>query len=44
MEARNILIERNLRLVAHVVRKYQGPGEDLDDLIFEESDGGPSER
>ena len=33
MEARNILIERNLRLVAHVVRKYQGPGEDLDDLI-----------
>ena len=44
LEARNILIERNLRLVAHVVRKYQGPGEDLDDLIFEESDGGPSER
>ena len=33
LEARNILIERNLRLVAHVVRKYQGPGEDLDDLI-----------
>lgn len=33
LEARNILIERNLRLVAHVVRKYQGPREDLDDLI-----------
>lgn len=32
-EARNILIERNLRLVAHIVRKYQAPGEDLDDLI-----------
>ena len=24
MEAKNILIERNLRLVAHVVKKYQG--------------------
>ena len=33
MEAKNILIERNLRLVAHVVKKYQGPDEDLDDLI-----------
>lgn len=33
MEAKNILIERNLRLVAHVVKKYQGAGEDLDDLI-----------
>ncbi|GAB6103994.1 hypothetical protein JCM17039_07480 [Blautia glucerasea] len=33
MEAKNILIERNLRLVAHVVKKYQGPEEDLDDLI-----------
>ena len=32
-EARNILIEHNLRLVAHIVSKYQGPGEDLDDLI-----------
>lgn len=32
-EARNILIEHNLRLVAHIVRKYQSPGEDLDDLI-----------
>lgn len=33
VEARNILIERNLRLVAHVARKYQGPETDQDDLI-----------
>lgn len=33
LEAKNILIERNLRLVAHVVKKYQGPDEDMDDLI-----------
>ena len=32
-EAKNILIERNLRLVAHVVKKYQGLDEDMDDLI-----------
>ncbi|MDY4669102.1 MAG: RNA polymerase sporulation sigma factor SigK [Oliverpabstia sp.] len=32
-KARDILIERNLRLVAHVVKKYQGLEEDLDDLI-----------
>lgn len=32
-EARNILIEHNLRLVAHVVRKYESSGEDLEDLI-----------
>lgn len=32
-EARNILIERNLRLVAHVIKKYQGVDEELDDLI-----------
>ncbi|HIV13064.1 MAG TPA: sigma-70 family RNA polymerase sigma factor, partial [Candidatus Pullilachnospira stercoravium] len=32
-EARNILIERNLRLVAHVIKKYQGLDEELDDLI-----------
>ncbi|MCR4426315.1 MAG: RNA polymerase sporulation sigma factor SigK [Firmicutes bacterium] len=31
--ARSILIERNLRLVAHVVKKYDGTGEDQDDLI-----------
>lgn len=33
LEARDVLIERNLRLVAHVVKKYQGLGEDSDDLI-----------
>lgn len=33
MEARNILIERNLRLVAHIVKKYQFLDEDNDDLI-----------
>lgn len=32
-EARQILIERNLRLVAHVVKKYQNVGEDVEDLI-----------
>lgn len=32
-EARNKLIEHNLRLVAHVVRKYESSGEDLEDLI-----------
>ena len=32
-DARNILIERNLRLVAHVIKKYQGLDEELDDLI-----------
>ena len=31
--ARDVLIERNLRLVAHIVKKYQGVDEDLDDLI-----------
>ena len=32
-EAKNILIERNLRLVAHVVKKYCGSGIENDDLI-----------
>jgi RNA polymerase sporulation-specific sigma factor len=31
--ARQILIERNLRLVAHVAKKYTGYGEELEDLI-----------
>ena len=31
--ARQILIERNLRLVAHVSKKYMGCGEDMEDLI-----------
>ncbi|MBP3603938.1 MAG: RNA polymerase sporulation sigma factor SigK [Lachnospiraceae bacterium] len=32
-KARNILIERNLRLVAHIARKYQNVDEDMEDLI-----------
>ena len=31
--ARNILIERNLRLVAHIVKKFDNTGEDSEDLI-----------
>ncbi len=32
-EARNILIERNLRLVAHVAKKYSTTNIEQDDLI-----------
>ena len=32
-EARNILIEKNLRLVAHVCKKYSNSNVDQDDLI-----------
>ncbi len=32
-EARNILIERNMRLVAHIAKKYYSPSFDNDDLI-----------
>lgn len=32
-DARNILIERNLRLVAHVCKKYSTSNVELDDLI-----------
>lgn len=32
-EARNILIERNLRLVAHICKKYNIPNMEQDDLI-----------
>lgn len=32
-EARNTLIERNLRLVAHIVKKFDNTGQDNDDLI-----------
>lgn len=31
--ARNMLVEHNLRLVAHLVKKFDGTGEDSDDLI-----------
>ena len=33
LEARNILIERNLRLVAHIMKKYYAQGTDQEDLI-----------
>ena len=33
MQARSLLIEHNLRLVAHVVKKYYAAKEDQDDLI-----------
>ena len=33
LEARNVLIERNLRLVAHVMKKYYAQGSDQEDLI-----------
>lgn len=33
LEARNILIERNLRLVAHIMKKYYAQGGDQEDLI-----------
>ena len=32
-EARQLLIERNLRLVAHIAKKYQNLEEDMEDLI-----------
>ena len=33
LEAKHILIERNLRLVAHIVKKYQSCEEDTEDLL-----------
>ena len=33
MEARNVLIERNLRLVAHIMKKYYSQVSDQEDLI-----------
>lgn len=33
IEARNILIERNLRLVAHIMKKYYAQSADQEDLI-----------
>lgn len=32
-KARALLIEHNLRLVAHIVKKFEGSGEDVEDLI-----------
>ncbi len=33
MQSRNVLIEHNLRLVAHIVKKFDNTGEDTEDLI-----------
>jgi len=33
LEARNELIERNMRLGAHVAKKYQNPEDEMEDLI-----------
>ena len=33
LEARNVLIEHNLRLVAHIIKKYYTQTDDQDDLI-----------
>ena len=33
MQARSLLIERNLRLVAHIIKKYYAGNNDQDDLI-----------
>lgn len=33
MDARNVLIERNMRLVAHIIKKYYTQTSDQDDLI-----------
>lgn len=32
-KAKDILVERNLRLVAHIVKKYQNVDEDVEDLL-----------
>ena len=32
-QAKSVLIERNLRLVAHIVKKYSFPNKDIDELI-----------
>jgi len=32
-EAKAVLVERNLRLVAHIVKKFDNSGEEMDDLI-----------
>ncbi len=33
LEARNVLIERNLRLVAHIMKKYYSQSADQEDLL-----------
>ncbi len=33
IDARNTLVEHNMRLVSHIIKKYYTQGEDMDDLI-----------
>ena len=33
LEAKHILIERNLRLISHIIKKYQQPEDQMEDLI-----------
>lgn len=33
MEAKHTLVERNMRLVAHIVKKYQNVDEEMEELI-----------
>ncbi len=33
LSARDMLIEHNMRLVAHVAKKYQGSGYEMEDLL-----------
>ncbi len=33
LSARNLLVEYNLRLVAHIAKKYYSPSRDMDDLL-----------
>ncbi|MDE6025181.1 MAG: RNA polymerase sporulation sigma factor SigK [Lachnospiraceae bacterium] len=33
LDARNVLVEYNLRLVAHIVKKYQAPNRNTEDLL-----------
>ncbi len=32
-QAKDILVEHNMRLIAHIAKKYQNAGEDMEDLI-----------
>lgn len=32
-KAKEVLIQRNMRLVAHIIKKYQNTGEDMEDLL-----------
>ena len=40
IEARNVLVEHNLRLVAHIAKKYYTQSDEQDDLIVLADDNG----